>query len=68
MATDPPTSKPHVTPAAEAARLAREERQAQALRQNLRRRKAQDRGRAAAESAPEAAETPDPAKPNQRGP
>jgi hypothetical protein len=60
MATDPPASKPHVTPAAEAARLAREERQAQALRQNLRRRKAQDRGRAAAEATPEAPETPNP--------
>jgi hypothetical protein len=53
MATDPPSSKPHVTPAAEAARIAREERQAQALRQNLRRRKAQDRGRAAADATPE---------------
>jgi hypothetical protein len=60
MATDPPSSKPHVTPAAEAARIAREERQARALRQNLRRRKAQDRGRAAIEAAPETAETPNP--------
>jgi hypothetical protein len=42
-----------VTPAAEAARIAREERQAQALRQNLRRRKAQDRGRAAPDATPE---------------
>ncbi|WP_158802610.1 MULTISPECIES: hypothetical protein [unclassified Acidisoma] len=57
MATDPPASKPHVTPAAEAARLAREERQAQALRQNLRRRKAQDRGRA--EAPPKTTERPD---------
>jgi hypothetical protein len=45
MAADPPS--PRLTPAAEAARREREERQAKALRENLRRRKAQDRGRAA---------------------
>jgi hypothetical protein len=45
--TDDPKSEPHLTPAAARARADREARQAAALRANLRRRKAQARGREA---------------------
>jgi hypothetical protein len=44
----PAPSRPTVTPEGEAARAAREARSAAALRENLRRRKAQARARAAA--------------------
>ena len=46
---------PHETPQARAARLAREEREAQALRENLRKRKQQGRDRQAPGVAPDPA-------------
>ena len=50
MTQRPITQRPGMTPQAEADRHARLEREAQALRENLRRRKAQVRARAAPES------------------
>jgi hypothetical protein len=51
--TEVPKPKPHLTPAAAKAHADREARQAEALRANLRRRKAQSRGREAAQDAGE---------------
>ncbi len=49
--TDEPKPEPRLTPDALRARAAREARQGAALRANLRRRKAQERGRAMGEDA-----------------
>jgi hypothetical protein len=53
-----PKSAPHHGPEAEAARAARLEREAAALRENLRRRKAQSRARDSADPAPESPQPP----------
>lgn len=53
---DEQTSKPLLTEAARAAQAKRDQRRAEALRANLRRRKAQERGRDAASADP--AESP----------
>ncbi|MBY4639794.1 hypothetical protein K6L44_07260 [Gluconacetobacter entanii] len=53
--TPPPDRAKAESARAEAARLARQQREAQALRDNLRRRKQQSRAR----TAPDAAATPD---------
>jgi hypothetical protein len=52
--TDTAKPEPNLTPAAARARAEREARQAAALRANLRRRKAQERGRDAQDQAPAA--------------
>ncbi len=56
--TQPPPNRPHLTPAAERARAEREARQAAALRANLRRRKAQERGREQPPAVPEPDQLP----------
>jgi hypothetical protein len=55
LVTEAPKSQPHLTPAAARARAEREARQAEALRANLRRRRAQARGR---EAPPESTDDP----------
>ncbi len=54
---------PHTSQAGQAARAKREARLAEALRDNLRKRKAQSRGRAAADGSPAAAAKSPGAKP-----
>jgi hypothetical protein len=53
--TEAPKSEPTLTPAGQKAKAERDARQAAALRANLRRRKAQERGREALEEAPPSA-------------
>ncbi len=50
--SDTPKPEPHLTPAAAKAKAEREARQAEALRANLRRRKAQARGRDVVDEPP----------------
>ena len=60
IVTEPPKPETRLTPAAARARAEREARQAEALRANLRRRKAQARGRdARPDTAPEEGENED---------